>query len=173
MMWTHLLQALRPTREAHQRPAVLHPALRPPPPVLVGVDGSPASVRALEWATVRAVAGHTSLHIVHAFPTTVWIYPYGMTPCWDDASIQCAKQVLADAVACARRHDSHVPISTSLRGAHPAAALVDEGRDAELIVLGRRHGRRGRGWPTSVTHRVAGRARGRVVVVGPDDEFLI
>jgi nucleotide-binding universal stress UspA family protein len=143
-------------------------------PILVGVDGSDTSTLALEWAAVRALAGHTSLHIVHVIRIRTWLDPYGLVPLWDMESRQVAERLLNEAALRARRRAPQLQITTRLRGPDPAAALLDEGRRAELIVLGRRHWPPRTGWLSpSVTTRVARRARGRVVIVGPDDETLV
>jgi nucleotide-binding universal stress UspA family protein len=146
-----------------------------PRPIVVGVDGSAASTRALEWATIRALAGHTSLRIVHVVQARLgWLDPTGFFPCWDVESRDLAEQVLLGAVEVARCQAPQVRISTRLRGVDPAGALLDEGRSAELIVLGRSHWQRGPRWlPVSVTARVVRGARGRVVLVGPDNELLV
>jgi nucleotide-binding universal stress UspA family protein len=163
------------SRRAAQRTATTRGvALAVPRPILVGVDGSAASTRALEWATVRAYAGHTSLHIVHVVRIHVWLDPCGLTACLAIEPSELAEQVLDQATLCARYFAPQLQISSKLCGTDPAAALLDEGRTAELIVLGRSHGRRRTGWlHPSVSARVARRARGRVVIVGPDDEVLV
>ena len=143
-------------------------------PILVGIDGSAASRRALEWATVRAMAGHTSLHIVHVVRVRVWLDAFGYTSYWEIGSREAAKQLLLDAAESARHQAPLLTISTRLRGTDPSSALLDEGRAAQLIVLGTGHCGRRTGWLRhSVTARVARRARGRVVIVGPDDETLV
>jgi nucleotide-binding universal stress UspA family protein len=146
-----------------------------PRPILVGVDGSTASTRALEWATVRAVAGATSLHIVHVVQTRVWWPdPNGLFLCCEAEPRESAELVLREAVELARRRAPLLPISTKLRAMNLAASLLDEGRTAELIVLGLDGRRRAPAWlDVSVTARVARRARGRVVLVGPDNEVLV
>ena len=141
---------------------------------MVGVDGSAASDRALAWAAVRAFAGDTSLHIVYVVQTRVWFDPCGHTAFVDIESPERAQQILGEAVRSARSHVPWVQVTTQVRGADRATALVDEGRLAELIVLGRNRRRRTIGWfDASVTAQVARRASGRVVIVGPDDEFLV
>jgi nucleotide-binding universal stress UspA family protein len=171
MMWRRPVQAARSDRAA-SRP-VAAPAT--PRPIVVGVDGSAASTRALEWAAVRALAGHTSLHIVHAVQVRIWwLDPYGLLPYWDIEPAEHAEHVLDEAVALVRRQAPLLPIITTLRGPDPAGALLDEGRTAQLIVLGRSRWPRGPRWAhVSVAGRVARRARGRVVLVGPDNEVLV
>jgi nucleotide-binding universal stress UspA family protein len=128
----------------------------------------------LAWATVRAVAGDTSLIILHAAPTKLWLDPFGVVLCWDLHPCENAQRILDRAAADAHVQAPLLPISTILRGAEPSIALIDEGRTAELIVLGRSHEERGlRGLLPSVAIRVSRRARGRVVIVSPDNERLV
>jgi nucleotide-binding universal stress UspA family protein len=149
-------------------------AVRTTGPILVGVDGSAASQRALQWATVRATAGHTSLHIVHVVSSHVWLDAWGGTAYWVVEPREAAERLLAEAADSARDQAPLLAISTRLRGRDPASALLDEGRAAKLIVLGTSHRGRRTGWlRQSVTARVARRARGRVVLIGPDDEVLV
>jgi nucleotide-binding universal stress UspA family protein len=146
-----------------------------PAPVLVGVDGTAAGARALEWATVRALAGHTSLHIVHVVRGHPWLDPYGLLVSWDFEPLDEAQQVLDEAARSARCQAPQLQISITLREGEAAAALLHEGRAVELIVLGQRRWRGGPGWwlHPSLTTRVARHARGRVVLVGPDNEILV
>ena len=143
-----------------------------PRPILVGVDGSAASSRALEWAAVRAVAGRTSLHIVHVVQAHVCLDPCGLIHSWNVEPREVAQQVLDEASWSALSIAPGLQISTRLRAFDRAAALLDEGRRAELIVLGRGHDRRGTEW-LHLARRVARRARGRVVIVSADDEVLV
>lgn len=151
-------------------PQLVGPAA--PRPILVGVDGSAASARALEWATVRAFAGHTALHILYVLRTRVWLDPSGLSAVWDVEPPEVAQQVLDEAVRSALRVAPGLQISTRLRRFDRAEALVDEGRSAELIVLGRGDEPRRTEW-LHLSRRVARRARGRVVIVSADDEVLV
>jgi nucleotide-binding universal stress UspA family protein len=175
MRWRRIVHGPPVAGSGHRSAGPRAAARTTPRPILVGVDGSIASTRALEWATVRAVAGDTSLHILHVVQTRVWWPdPNGLFPCCDDAPRESAELVLREAVELARRRAPLLRISTKLRALNLAASLLDEGRTAELIVLGLDHRRRAPAWlDVSVTARVARRARGRVVLVGPDNEVLV
>jgi len=154
------------------------------PHILVGVNGSTASARALEWAVVRAVAGHTRLHVVHALGSSNWMDPYGLSLCWPMTWCpaaywgaepgDAAEQLLHDAAQWAREYEPTLQISTRLRKMEPAAALLEEGLGAELIVVGRGHNRAWTLWPgADVASQVALRAPGRVIVVSADDEVRV
>jgi nucleotide-binding universal stress UspA family protein len=172
-MWphTHLGLWRRPAQLGAARRDFGDIAQASPRPVVVGVTGSAASTRALEWATVRAFAGHTSLHIVNVVHKRLWFDPGALIASWYIEPREIAEQVLYEAIRCARYHAPQLQISTRLCYTDPAAALLDEGRTAELIVLGHSRRRRLAGWlDRSVTRRVSRRARGRVVIVSLDDE---
>jgi len=150
------------------------PTVAAPAPVLVGVDGSADGARALEWATIRALAGHSSLHIVHVVRGHVRLDPSGLLVSWEFEPLESAQRVLDEAASSARGQAPQLWISTALCDGDATAALLREGRAAELIVLGQRKLRGEPGWlHPSLTTRVARHARGRVVLVGPDDEILV
>jgi nucleotide-binding universal stress UspA family protein len=108
-------------------------------PIVVGVDGSGAGARALEWATLRATAGRTSLRIVHAAPGKVCLNPFGYVVYWDVLSRETGWDILDAAAQCAREQAPGLVVSTILASTDPSAALIEEDGTAELIVLGRRH----------------------------------
>jgi nucleotide-binding universal stress UspA family protein len=144
-----------------------------PRPILVGIDGSAAGMRALEWAVIRAWAGQTSVHVVHALQTPMWLDPQRLSEWSASDPGEVAHRLLEAATARSHQLVPELQVTTSLRGVGPATALLDDGRDAELIVLG--SGRAGRGRARRlprVASQVVRRARGRVVVVSPDDELL-
>ncbi|WP_027861167.1 universal stress protein [Marmoricola sp. URHB0036] len=142
-------------------------------PIVVGVNGSSDSVRALEWAVVRAYAGQAPLRIVHVAQPALWLDPFAFTAYWDAGPLEGAQALLEDAVQWARSRAPFLQVSAVLCRTNPATALLNEGRTADLIVLGRGHGRRLARWfDPSVAAGVARQARGRVVIVGHDDEVL-
>jgi nucleotide-binding universal stress UspA family protein len=167
--------ALERAQPLSPRAATQDPQQRPHPrPILVGVDGTALSAVALEWAVVRVGAGHTSLRIVHAFRFPIVFDPFGVTFWWDDTrAVAVAQRVVDEAVSHARAQDPELQISTKLSATSPAAAIVREGRGAELIVLGRSQPRRRLGRLTgTVNAQVVRQARGRVVIVDLHNEVL-
>jgi nucleotide-binding universal stress UspA family protein len=111
------------------------------PLVVVGVDGSPGSQNALDFALAEATLRGASVRAV-----CTWDYPValgsGFVVPFDDLEAS-AVAVLADAVARATK-DAPAPappVSTTVRGGHASEALVDEAKDAALLVVGSRgHG---------------------------------
>jgi len=70
-------------------------------PVVVGVDGSPASLAALRWAADAAVRHGRDLHLIHAFGWPAYAAAYGLPPStWaNDDFVAGAQDVLSTAAA--------------------------------------------------------------------------
>ena len=132
--------------------------------VAVGVDGSPASLKAMRWAADEADTRHAELVVVHA-----WDYPYRMTaegvaPGADLARVDAA--ILTDRAVEEARDMMAGSVSARLVEGSAVQALLDAGETADLLVVGSR----GRGgFRTmvlgSVAHVVAGHSPCPVVVV--------
>jgi nucleotide-binding universal stress UspA family protein len=110
--------------------------------VVVGVDGSDPSVAALSWAgRYGAATGATvqALHIWH-YPTAAGLPP-GITPKSVTAEVEAAQRGdLAQAIDQAHL-DPAVQVEPRLGYGHPAQVLIDESKNASLLVLGHRgHG---------------------------------
>lgn len=107
-----------------------------PDRIVVGVDESSGADRALDWAIELADSEQVGLHIVHG-----WDYPYAAnTP----ASAQArdvtrvdAQRVIDRAVERARERLG-VPVTNCAIEANGAAALLQELRDGDLLVVGTR-----------------------------------
>ena len=110
------------------------------PRIVVGVDGSPSSIQALEWAIGQAALTGASIEAVIA-----WHYPnsYGVAiP--DTANYEeIAAETLAKAIATARNArpadpDRAVAITTFVAEGHAAQILLDRADGASLLVVGSR-----------------------------------
>jgi len=110
------------------------------PGILVGVDGSGHSQRALEWAAKEAAIRHTSLTVlavhqaVHGWSGTLY-FPD------DEAQIQkIAEAVKAETDKVMAGLGDSRPESVTVRAVHgyPAEELINAGADADMIVLGSR-----------------------------------
>jgi nucleotide-binding universal stress UspA family protein len=144
------------------------------PGILVGIDGSSHSRRALDWAISEAGIRHTPLTVltVQQAMTSFWagpmIYP-------EDADLaEHARKVAKDETDDALRklaEDARPPEVTVLAvPGIPAEKILSAGRDADMIVLGSR----GAGGFKklllgSVASQVAHHAHCPVVVIPPDD----
>ncbi len=107
-----------------------------PDRVVVGIDGSPASDRALQWAGNEADRHGVSLLVVHA-----WLYPYLPV---DTASSQARDLTNVDA-AClleraveSAREQFAAEVEGELVEAGPVTALLELVRDGDLLVVGSR-----------------------------------
>lgn len=115
--------------------------------VVVGVDGSPGSQRALHWAISEARARGTSVYAVLAWQVPIAAYA-GPGAVGLADSIFGTQQVAAAAAAAevlalkaSTPMDPDVEMTYEPVEGHPAAVLVDASRDACCLVVGSRgHG---------------------------------
>lgn len=89
-------------------------------PVAVGVDDSPSSMRALDWAADEAALHNLPLRIVHA---SVWERFEGTTPAEDlrenRAEAAALEEIITDAEARARQRRPEVKVhGSAARGTH-------------------------------------------------------
>lgn len=138
----------------------------PTGPVVVGVDGSDASVAAARTAAWEAVARGVALHVVHARPTVA--DPYGgwaaapQIPAEQDDPTSRAADALADEL---RGEHPGLRVEVAVVDDGPAHALVERSRTAALVVVGCRGLGAFRGMLLgSVSHEVLRRATSTVLV---------
>ena len=107
--------------------------------VLVGVDGSPASLNALEWAVAQALQVGWRLHLVcaYAVPTFAAASLDGGYAALDDTAIREGAQAVLDE-AMARVADRGVQVTSALETGDPAGVLVDLSKQVCLVVVGTR-----------------------------------
>jgi nucleotide-binding universal stress UspA family protein len=109
------------------------------PGIVVGVDGSPGSIGAVQWAARAAELRNVSLTLVHVVPPTAgaWL-DSSLLPAWMHALRKEGRQVLDDAVKVAQEYCQHGPaqIHCEMPSATCVGALVDLSKDADLIVTG-------------------------------------
>jgi nucleotide-binding universal stress UspA family protein len=108
--------------------------------VVAGIDGSAASLNALTWAARQAELTGARLEILAAWdwPTTFgWAVPVpnDFNP---EAEVQ---SVLDEAVASVRASHPALPVDARVARGHPAPALVEASKGADVLVVGSRgHG---------------------------------
>jgi nucleotide-binding universal stress UspA family protein len=108
--------------------------------IVVGVDGSKGSQRALDWAVSQAARQGATLRAVYAFPPAR--LRWGMAPPADVEIRRAAKQTLDDAIRTALEAnpvDVHIEpevVAATTGGA--ARVLVAYSKHADLLVVGSR-----------------------------------
>jgi nucleotide-binding universal stress UspA family protein len=108
--------------------------------IVVGVDGSEGSKRALRWAARQAGFTGATLEVV-----TGWDYPafYGFAPAIpDDIDFsRGAERAQGEALDDVFGTDRPAGMETLVVARHPAVALVEASEHADLLVVGcRGHG---------------------------------
>jgi nucleotide-binding universal stress UspA family protein len=133
--------------------------------IVVGVDGSPTSDLAVDWAVEEATRRKLPLHIIHAFSFGYPMTKSGFRHTVDDLR-QVAQGVRKDAVARASRANPELAITWDESAYGPAPALVNASETAATVVVGARGLSAARGVLVgSVSLQVATHARCPVVVV--------
>ena len=108
--------------------------------IVVGVDGSDCSMRALDWAIKQAELTNASVLVVAAWH---WPVPLGwgipLAPAYNPAAV--AEGTMAGVLDPIRSKHPDVTIESRIVEGHPAPALVNASRGADLLVVGSRgHG---------------------------------
>jgi nucleotide-binding universal stress UspA family protein len=108
--------------------------------IIVGIDGSDQSMKALIWAAGQAALTNSTLEVV-----TTWEWPssYGwalpLPPEYSPKSE--AEKLLDDAVAQLGETHPDLDVRTAVKEGRPAPILTEASRTADLLVVGSRgHG---------------------------------
>ena len=112
-----------------------------PGTIVVGIDASDQSLRALDWAVEQSVAEHRTLTLVHALHVVPQSFMDAAIVYQQDAETRLraeGQQVLDDAVAEVERIAPNVEIDQVLRISDPRAVLLELSHDAAMVVLGSR-----------------------------------
>lgn len=139
-------------------------------PIVAGVDGSPSSLRALDWAADQTMLTGSALQLVAAWD---WPRSYGWAvPLPEGYNPESdAERVLHEAAARARARHPDLPLTTTAMQGHPALVLVDASRGAGLLVVGSRgHGEFTGMLLGSVSEHCAAHARCPVLVFRSADQ---
>ena len=109
--------------------------------ILVGVDGSPESLGAVDWAVARAARNDWRVHILCAYslPSLTTASLDGGYAALDDTAVRSGAQAVVDE-AVARVQGRNVVVTSSLETGDPAGVLVDLSGEAALAVVGTRGG---------------------------------
>src|SRR5690606_10953841 len=140
------------------------------PPVVVGVDGSPASWQAIHIAVWEARARRLPLILAHGYPADPHTW-YGWAPMYAGPPYDpqaLAKSMVDETAAEVRTTYPDLSVATELHAGTGASALIEASQDATLVVVGSR----GRGGFAglgigSVAAQTAAHAACPVLVVRP------
>jgi nucleotide-binding universal stress UspA family protein len=112
--------------------------------VVVGVDGSAESIGALKWAAGYAAATGATVTAVLSwhYPAAAGTAPIGVTPKAVSDEVRAhLEETLDKALSEAFGSSTPENAKTKLAYGHPAPVLVEESRQADLLVVGHRgHG---------------------------------
>jgi len=143
------------------------------PGIVVGVDGSGHSQRALEWAMKEAVIRHAPLTVLTVHDAVAGYFGgVAMYPNDPALTENARKAAQAETDKVLAELTGPRPESVTVKAVHgfPAQELIDAGKDADLVVLGSRGaGGFARLLMGSVASQVTQHAYGPVLIVPPED----
>ncbi|MGI8702762.1 MAG: universal stress protein [Nocardioidaceae bacterium] len=107
-------------------------------PIVVGVDESDISAEAVRWAAQEAQRRHLPVRLVRA---DEWIPGQPMLGNGYDALREHSSRLLTTAAQSVREQSEQIQVTTAVSTISAAATLVEESREASMIVVGSRgHG---------------------------------
>jgi nucleotide-binding universal stress UspA family protein len=108
--------------------------------IVVGVDDSPNSQAALEWAARDAVLRKAPLAILYAAAVSVSTWPIAPVPTGIvEFQQEIGRDILTDAGNSAQNlTQGSVPVSTHFAVGTPATALIEASKTAAMVVVGSR-----------------------------------
>ena len=143
------------------------------PGIIVGVDGSSYSQRALEWAVAEAAIRHAPLTVITVYEAVTGFWGGAVSspgaPGPADRARQAAHEAVGKALA-ALGDNRPASVTVQAVSGSPAEELLDAARDADMIVVGTRGaGGFARLRLGSVSTCLTHHAHCPVVVIPPDD----
>jgi len=140
--------------------------------ILVGVDGSGGSRRALQWAIEEAAARGDDIDVLHAYRTEyIYYVDFPAAHALPRLDVESQAQVVVKEALESVDNPQGVTIEVEyVNSGNPAGEMIDRSPDYDMIVLGSR----GLGGLSglllgSVTHKVAQHAQCPVVIIPPED----
>jgi len=106
--------------------------------IVVGVDDSDCARKALSWACDEARLRGAELRIVHAWSYPSWATGYFVSPVEMDQAEEWARESLESVLADAKEQLSGLSAESILVEGPAAKMLIDESKDADLLVVGSR-----------------------------------
>jgi nucleotide-binding universal stress UspA family protein len=111
-----------------------------PQRIVIGIDGSVASIDALDWAGRQAQLTHAALEVIMTWD---WPTTYGWTMYLPDGynPSEGMPEILSKTADELRTKYPDIEITTRVVQGHPAPLLVEASKGADLLVVGSRgHG---------------------------------
>ena len=105
------------------------------PSVVVGIDGSPAAIRAAEWAVDEAVSREVPLRLVYAIPENAEPAPFAAVGN-ERMEREYGETALRVAAAVVEAASKNAKVETVILRGDPAAHLVTESRNAAMLCIG-------------------------------------
>lgn len=136
--------------------------------VVVGVDGSPHSRKALTWAAAEAAEHGAELIVLNVWEHTLPppVGSVSVSERYVPDSSQRTAEDLVEEIKKELGDDPAVVVQPMVKQGSPAKVLIDESKDADLLVVGSRGHGGFRGLVLgSVSQHVAGYAKCSVAVV--------
>ncbi|OBH18994.1 universal stress protein [Mycolicibacter sinensis] len=143
------------------------------PGILVGVDGSPSSNAAVEWAARDAALHNLPLSLVHVLaPPVVMTFPETpMPPGYTEWQHEQGERHLREAVRIAETHGPNLRVDAEIVVGSTVPMLVDASRRAARLVVGSRgHGLLRRSLLGSVSSSLVRHAHCPVVVLHEEQQ---
>ncbi|TGD87945.1 universal stress protein [Mycolicibacterium sp. CH28] len=145
--------------------------------ILVGVDGSPESKVAVDWAARDAAMRGAPLKLVYVLnPPVVMSFPEVPMPVgylqWQDEEAQKTLESARTAVEEATK-EHPVEVTSEIVSGPPVPTLVDLSKDAQLVVVGcRGRGALARGLLGSVSTGLVHHAHSPVAIIHDEDPLM-
>jgi nucleotide-binding universal stress UspA family protein len=104
-------------------------------PVVVGVDGTGRSLKALMWAAHRAALHVVPLRLVHVLPRLEADFPFYPPGRFEEAQ-KYGREILEEATSLVREAYPDLDIVTEMPMGTPAHVLLAESESAHVVVIG-------------------------------------
>ncbi|MEW2166047.1 universal stress protein [Streptomyces sp. NPDC007084] len=143
--------------------------------IVVGLDGTPESVTAADWAAREAVRTDARLHVVHVWLWQPLVYAplagVSVPPAVEESQRAWAENLPRETAARLTLEHPGLAVSAECVSDQPAGGLLAAAKDAELLVLGSRGLSGVHGFLVgSVALSVAARSRTPLVLVRAETE---
>lgn len=136
--------------------------------IVVGIDGSPASLKAVLWAAHEAKLRNSEIEILHSWSMPFVVDPMAMMPMMFpvEEMVTSANKIVAAATEIVAGIDPKIRVVTRVERGAASEHLITAGKLADLLVVGSRgHGGFAGLLLGSVAQQVANHAPCPVVIV--------